>query len=421
MTDNAQTPIDLDTLSDEEFLKLDPSQLQAFVPQEGDSNASANTDGNADTDPNTGADASSSGSDSGEQNQEQSANEGGEEGQVPAPSGEPFKQGSEAQNQEGQPTPPKAETQPAPGSKPKAEDQKPEGKKPEESPAVVQAAALDFYKKVTAPFKADGKDIQVRSPEDAIRLMQMGVNYSRRMHEMKPLRAQNEMLKAQGLDNPDKLNFMIEVMNGKPEAIQKLLKDKKIDPIDIDVSKEVAYKPANHQIDAKTLAFKEAIESTMAADGGPDLIKEINSSWDDVSKEALRDQPAIFQNLLDQRRSGVYAQVKKELDYQRTMGFLTDVPFVQAYHLVADAMQKAGVFGTNLTQKPKMQVQSQGTQVPLDTGTRKAAQTTVAPNPTLSSTKQPRATPPTNGASNQGQPDYWAMSDEEFLKLKPPS
>lgn len=415
MADNDQTPLDLDTLSDEEFMKLDPNNLQAFVPPEGASNDSnADDSANKPTDP----EADASGSDTGDEG----AKPEDEAAKAETPAGsQPFKAAPAQADQAAKPAPAKAEAQPAPGSEAKPDGEKPEGKKPEDSPAVIQAAALDFYKQVTAPFKADGKDIQVRSPEDAIRLMQMGVNYSRRMHEMKPLRAQHEMLKAQGLDDPNKLNFMIEVMKGKPEAIQKLLKDSKIDPIDIDVSKETGYKPANHQIDPKTLAFKEAIEATMAAEGGSDLIRDINTSWDDQSKEALKDQPAIFQNLLDQKRSGVYGKIKKELDYQRTMGFLTDVPFVQAYHQVGEAMQKAGVFGPNLTQKPKMQVQSQGTQVPLDTGTRKAAQTPVAPAPTLSSTQQPRATPSNGGNSNQGQPDYWAMSDEEFLKLKPPN
>lgn len=413
MADNDQTPLDLDTLSDEEFLKLDPNKLQPFISSEGESNES--TDNNADTDKLTVSGADASGSDAGVQGEklEDEANKADE-----SAGNEPFKAASGQTDQTEKPAPVKTEAQSSPGSETKPDGEKPEGKKPEDSPEVVQAAALDFYKQVTAPFKADGKDIQVRSPEDAIRLMQMGVNYSRRMQEMKPIRAQHEMLKAQGLDNPDKLNFMIEVMKGKTEAIQKLLKDNKIDPIDIDVSKDTGYMPANHQIDPKTLAFKEAIESTMAAEGGAELIRDINSSWDDVSKEALRDQPAIFQNLLDQKRSGVYGKIKKELDYQRTMGFLTDVPFVQAYHQVGEAMQKAGVFGSNLTQKPKMQVQSQ---LPLDTGTRKAAQTPVAPAPNLSSTQQPRATPSNSGFSNQGQPDYWAMSDEEFLKLKPPS
>ena len=408
MADNDQKVLDLDTLSDEEFLKLDPSTLQAFVPSEDESN-----DTNADADQSAPA-AELSGSEADDQGD--GSEQPGEPAKAAEPEVQPFTpaQGKAPE----QPAAPKPAEKPAVGAEAKPEEPKPVDKKAEDTVAV-QKAAMDFYTKVTASFKADGKDLQIRSPEDAVRLMQMGVNYSRRMQEMKPLRAQNEMLKAVGLDDPAKLNHMIEVMQGKPDAIQKLLKDKKIDPIDIDTTKEVAYKPANHAIDPKTLAFREAIETTLTQEGGADLIKDINSSWDDQSKEALRDQPAIFQNLLDQKKSGVYVRIKKELDYQRTMGFLTDVPFVQAYHQVGEAMQKAGVFGPNLTPKPKQtQVQSNGGMAPIDTGTRKAAQ--VAPAPNLSSTQQPRAVPSKDG-SQPSQPDYWAMSDEDFLKLKPPA
>ena len=408
MADNDQKVLDLDTLSDEEFLKLDPSTLQAFDPPEGEPN-----DTNADADKSDAA-ADLSGSEA--EDQEDGSEQLGEPAKAAEPEVQPFTPAQDKAPE--QSTVSKPAEKPAAGAEAKPEEPKPGDKKAEDTVAV-QKAAMDFYTKVTASFKADGKDLQIRSPEDAVRLMQMGVNYSRRMQEMKPLRAQNEMLKAVGLDDPAKLNHMIEVMQGKPDAIQKLLKDKKIDPIDIDTTKEVAYKPANHAIDPKTLAFREAIESTLTQEGGADLIKDINSSWDDQSKEALRDQPAIFQNLLDQKKSGVYVRIKKELDYQRTMGFLTDVPFVQAYHQVGDAMQKAGVFGPNLTPKPKQtQVQSNGGMALIDTGTRKAAQ--VAPAPNLSSTQQPRAVPSKDG-SQPSQPDYWAMSDEDFLKLKPPA
>jgi hypothetical protein len=407
MTDNDQNPIDLDTLSDEEFMKLDPSTLQPVVLPEGDSNNDDQSQDNVPASDDSERNAEAEGT------QEQPETDPKPEAK---PEAQPFQStGSEEAQASSQENQGKAEGKPAPKSDAKPSDKKDEST---QQPAV-NPEAQSFYEKITAPFKADGKELQVRSPEDVIRLMQMGVNYSRRMHEMKPLRAQNEMLKAQGLDSPEKLNFMIEVMKGKPEAIQKLLKDNKIDPIDIDVSKESSYTPADHRVDPKTLAFKEAIETTMASEGGADLIRDINSSWDDVSKEALRDQPAIFQNLLDQKRSGVYGKIKKELDYQRTMGFLTDVPFVQAYHQVGEAMQKAGVFSSNLTQETKTKVQSQqGMKVPLDTGTRKAA--TPAPNPNLSSTQQPRAKP-SGGNSQNSQPDYWAMSDEDFLKLKPPN
>jgi len=411
-------PIDLETLSDEEFLKLDPKELQAVVPQSGDTpdgqdpNA-APVDGNVDA----SAPAGSEGGDQPGQAPAQVDPAGG--GQMaPLQSGPAGVQKPEVKDApaSGQPpanaeVKPEAKPEQKPEEKPKAE-----APKPGEDPVAVQAAALDFFKKVTAPFKADGKDIQVRSPEDAVRLMQMGVNYGRRMHEMKPMRAQAEMLKSVGLDDPVKLNHMIEVMKGKPEAIQKLLKDAKIDPIDIDVTKPSDYKPANHAVDPKTMAFREAIESTLNQEGGSELIRDINTTWDDTSKEALKDQPVIFQNLLEQKRSGIYEKVKTELNYQRTLGYLVGVPFVQAYHQVATAMQKAGVFDQV---KPKQnQVQSQQ---PLDTGTRKAVtQNPGTPAPNLSSTQQPRAVPSPAGGAPKQEPDYWAMTDEEFLKLKPP-
>lgn len=423
MADN--DPINLETLTDEEFLKLDPSQLQAVVPPAEDSTNAPDPNA-APVSGDVPAD-SPSGSEGGEQSGETPASPdlagGGEMAPLEGSGGVQKPEVKDAPAS-GQPAPAAAGVKPAatPDAKPELQPEpkpKAETPKPGEDPAVVQAAALDFYKKVSAPFKADGKDIQVRNPEDAIRLMQMGVNYGRRMHEMKPMRAQAEMLKSVGLDDPVKLNHMIEVMKGKPEAIQKLLKDAKIDPIDIDVTKTTDYKPANHAVDPKTMAFREAIEATLAQDGGSELIRDINTTWDDTSKEALRDQPVIFQNLLDQRRSGIYEKVKTELNYQRTLGYLTGVPFVQAYHQVATAMQKAGVFGPVTTTPKQNQVQSQQ---PLDTGTRKAVtQTPGTPAPNLSSTQQPRAVPSPAGGQPKQEPDYWAMSDEDFLKLKPPS
>lgn len=421
------TPIDLETLSDEEFLKLDPKQLQAVVPQNGDSSDDQNPNAAADNG-NVAADAlagSEGGEQPGETPTQVDPTAGGQMAPLQGSGGvqkPEVKDGSTSGQLTANPAV-KPEVKPEPGkpvaAAPAAETEKSakeEKPKTGEDPVVVQAAAMDFFKKVTAPFKADGKDIQVRSPEDAVRLMQMGVNYGRRMHEMKPMRAQAEMLKSVGLDDPVKLNHMIEVMKGKPEAIQKLLKDAKIDPIDIDVTKPSDYKPMDHAVDPKTMAFREAIESTLNQEGGSELIRDINTTWDDTSKEALKDQPVIFQNLLEQKRSGIYEKVKTELNYQRTLGYLVGVPFVQAYHQVATAMQKAGVFDQV---KPKQnQVQSQQ---PLDTGTRKAVtQTPGTPAPNLSSTQQPRAVPSPTGGQLKQEPDYWAMTDEEFLKLKPP-
>lgn len=397
MADNDQI-VDLDTLTDEQVMNLSPEQIQGLMTQESKPD---------DTQPAPVVDV---------------VIEPTVTSEPSASVAESVSVQTEVQTDPVVTDPNQIQEKPSvavPTAKPDAVQEKPKTSVTE--PVATEAdsiAALDFFKKVSTPFKADGKDIQVRTPEDVIRLMQMGVNYSRRMQEMKPLRAMDNMLKAHGLNDPEKLNFLIDLSKGKPEAIQKLLKEKKIDPIDLDVSKDTGYKATNYQADPKDVAFQEAIDNTISTEVGKSLIKDINATWDKESKEFLREEPSTFQNLLEQKQTGVYGKIKTELDYQRTMGYLTDVPFIQAYHQVGAAMQKAGVFGSP---KPtELKLQSVVTaEVPIDTGTRKAAPPkTELPNPNLSSTNQPRVVPPNGG--NQNEPDYFAMSDADFMKLAPP-
>lgn len=432
--------LDIDTLSDEDFLKLDPSDLEE-VPEVAEDETDGEDPANAD-ESNSADDDDTSGSDD-EQDPENADPAGSDDD--PDPNAE---DPEDPENKEEKPEdkadpdpadPAKADLTPDPKlesdaaqedadakKKPdpkKGADEKPAkadgGQEPEQKEskkadgdAVSPEVAMDFYNKLSAPFKADGRNVQVKSTEDAIRFMQMGVNYSRRMQEMKPIRAQNQMLVQNGLDNPDKLNFIIDVFKGKPDAIQKLLKDHAIDPVDIDTSEESKYQATNYQGDPKDLAFDDAIQTTMAAEGGRELIQDINKEWDDQSKEALRDQPSIFENILAQKTSGVYSKIKAELEYQRDLGFLTDIPFLQAYHQVGDAMQKAKVFD-----EPEDKAQPE-VKKPLGTGTRKAAPKpkTEQPNPNVSSAT------PRSAAQDGGKPetDYSTMSDADFMKMAPP-
>ena len=423
--------IDTEALSDEEFMNLTPEQVASIQTQE-DENAEEGTgiveeiieevpetvqesddpvvdttdvpnseDGNASTEEpetteETVAEEEPVNSDplKGQETTED-LSEGDPEGEVETPE-------------------PEAKADPAP----KTNDEGNGGNSEEPTKVADSSVALEFYNEITKPFKADGRDMQVRTPAEAVRLMQQGVNYSRRMQELKPLRANDEMMKAEGLDTPEKLNFLIDVFKGKPDAIKQLLKDHKIDPIDLDVTDGAApFVATDYTPDPKNIEFKDAIRATSEAEGGNDLIADINASWDDLSKEALRDQPVIFENLLEQKRTGVYSKIKAELEHQRSLNFLVNVPFLQAYNQVGDAMEKQGVF------KEPEEVQSTETvkPVPIDTGTRKAAtqKKTVQPNPNLSSTPTPRSAATPSG--KKPEPDFNSMSDEDFLALAPPS
>lgn len=405
----SDTIIDLDSLSDEDFLKLDPSDLQE-VPSEAveEINEEAVED---DTDTNTPTDPDPDGlavDDDGSDSLEPALEVHPEAEQI---SEEETGKVGEGDTLEEETTPagePKKEEVLEPTPKDEVEGSNPKDKK--DKPVMAPSESDGFMAKILAPFTADGKEVTVRTAEDAIRLMQMGTNYSRRMAEMKPLRIQDQMLKDNGLDST-KLNFLIDVSKGKPEAIQKLLKDHNIDPIDIDTAGDPStYQATDYQGDVVQLDFKDAIAATMAAPGGKELINDINNGWDDKSKEALRDQPEIFENILAQKSSGVYAKINKELEYQRTMGFLKNVPFLQAYHEVGAAMQKQKVFDP----VPEVQVPAK---VVVATGPRKVAKPS-SPTPNVLTATPPRPIPSSGG--NDNSPDYSTLSDVEFLKLAPP-
>lgn len=418
MSDTAQDPkeLDLDTLTDDQVMELGPDAVQALMEQEGQEDVSEENPNNEpgdDPDPSDANDPDPN-DDPGKEPETPSSEE--PEGDDPeTPSEEPGEPKDDTPAKE---IPAENSGEPSKG-KTEGKEEPEDGKSgKEKSKPADNTEAVDFMAKITAPFKADGRDVKVRTAEDAIRLMQMGVNYNRRMQEMKPLKAQDAMLKQHGLDDPQKLSYLIDLSQGKPDAIQKLLKEKGIDPLDIDTSKDSNYKATNYSPDTKDLDFQEAIQTTLAAPHGQDLINDVNAMWDDSSKEALRDQPQIFNNLLAQMDSGVYEKIKGELEYQRTLGHLTGVPFLQAYHEVGDAMQKAGVFDKPKDQSGGLAPLQAIKPEPIDTGVRKAADKpkTEQPNPNLSST--PRNAPSNGGVNDEK--DYSSMSDEDFLKLGTP-
>lgn len=292
---------------------------------------------------------------------------------------------------------------------------------PEGVTAETVTSALAFYDQISKPFKADGKDFTVRSPEDAIRLMQKGLNYSRRMGEIKPMRQIHRMLQDHGLTDQTKLNHLIDLSKGDKDAITALLKSHKIDPMDLDVEKDSGYQANNYAGNTEDNTFRDALDDTITTPEGQALVTHINQDWDRQSKAKLRENPAILGNLTQMKQSGVYDKVVEELTYQRSIGYLTGIPFLQAFDQVGEAMKNAGVFDSPnpANGNPNMgDLKSTPQGQPVASGVRKPqGQKKPEANPHLSST------PPSRQTNQQpaAEPDYDTMSDEDFLKMPPPS
>lgn len=295
---------------------------------------------------------------------------------------------------------PEAKTDPANAAASVDPNKKPEPEKKageEQTPPDYEV----LYGQIMAPFKANGKEIKLNSPEEAIKLMQMGANYTRKMQELAPNMKLVTMLNNNSI-NQDELSYLIDLKNKNPEAIKKLIKDSGIDPLDINTAEPSSYKPGNHSVSDQQVAFNSKLEDYKSTEDGMATLVEINNTWDDTSKEALLASPELIDVFHTQRSNGVYNQITTELERQRTLGLIPrDIPFIEAYKRVGDHMMAHDMF-----QKPEPKK------------VEPVAENRVVKPQTDPNAERVRAAAPSKEtpAKKQEAINYLAMDDEAFLK-----
>jgi hypothetical protein len=267
-----------------------------------------------------------------------------------------------------------------------------------------------FYKEIMTPFKANGKMIQLKDPKEAIQLMQMGANYTRKLQELQPHRKMMLMLQNNGLMDEEKLSFLIDLDKRNPEAIKKLVKEAGIDPLDIDTSKEPTYQAGNHKVTDAEANFRQVLEEVGTTPEGKSTLQLINDGWDQASKEVLWKQPELMTTMHNQREAGVYQIVVDEIQRQRTLGTLSaNTTFLDAYRIVGDKLLETTAFDHLPAIKQLKPVKEAAATV---VTTRTAVARPAVKNGDKASAASPsRSTPRTATTVNP-----LSMSDDDFLK-----
>lgn len=364
-------------MSDEDFLKM-PAPVAANEGEPGSPSDAAETEVTPELQP-------------------VAVEENGEPDEEPTPELDPVDPAAETAPLEAgqQPVQKGGEASPTPeATEPKAEKQETDYK--------------GFFEKVMTTFQANGKKIELRSPEEAIQLMQMGANYTAKMQQIAPHRKMLLMLENNGLLDEGKLSFLIDIEKKNPEAIRKLVKDAGIDPLDIDTTSDSAYQEGNHRVTDDEANFRSVLDEVGSSDTGKEVLKHINTTWDQASKELLWKQPEVMAIMHQQKESGIYDRIATEIDRQRTLGVIpTTMPFVQAYRTVGDQLMANNAFA-DLAQTP-----ATSTPPLAPVATRVAA-----PKPVVDNGKKASAAASPRGTQQKAKVliNPLAMSDEEFLK-----
>lgn len=302
-----------------------------------------------------------------------------------------------------------AEKDSAPAAKDPAKDKPAEPAAPDKNkPAVVETDYKSFHDQVMAPFKANGKMIQLKSPEEAIALMQMGANYTRRMQEIAPHRKVLLMLENNGLLDEGKLSYLIDLDKKNPDAIKKLVKDAGIDPLDIDTSDETAYREGNHRVSDEEAAFRGVLDDLSATDTGKQTLQVINSTWDQASKELLWKNPGVMNLINQQRELGIYDRILTEVERRKALGQVPiNQPLLQIYQQVGQEMVAGNAFADIV----------QPAQQPRET-VAPVASRVVPPKPVVKNGDRATAAAPSKAAAKPAKVivNPLSMSDDDFLK-----
>jgi len=261
--------------------------------------------------------------------------------------------------------------------------------------------------KLFAPFRANGKDMQVNSVEEALTFMKMGANYNKKMAAMKPGLKVLKMLDNNNLLDESKLTYLIDLDKKDPEAIKKLIKDSGIDPLDIDVKSNADYKPTeDYTVDDKEVELDGVLAEIKDTDSFEDTIDIIKNKWDDKSRDFAVSNPQVLSTINDHVATGIYKRVMDVVDHQRALGKLPGLSDLEAYKHVGDAINAQGGFD------PKPDDSKSADTTTEDTATKKKV--------TESKRKsKKRAASTTKSTSNSKAKDDFnplAMSDEDFEK-----
>lgn len=259
---------------------------------------------------------------------------------------------------------------------------------------VIPIDLETFHKKLTQPFKANGKEYQFDDPEDLLTLAKQGLNYTKKMQEIKRIKPVMHMLEQANLLDPNELAYMIDLRQGNGAALARLVKEKNLNLYEFDADNQGTYSPSITPISEQQLNLNEVIESIRHRPMFSQLAETLKNEWDETSQAEIANHPEILTQLIDHMEDGRFSKVNQLVEKQRVTGRLSGMSTLDAYIHVGNAL-----YGQKASNQPN--------QSPA------ANKASLARHKVVAGSKQ--ATKPAKQTIN-----YLAMSDEDFAKLDNP-
>ena len=196
----------------------------------------------------------------------------------------------------------------------------------------------EFYEKVAlAKFTANGKEVEgFKDPADLIRAQQALHGYSDKMKVIKEYKPFLKALEERGITaDADKFNLAMSLIDGDPEAIKKVLKDKNIDPLELDLD-DIRYTAKNVLPSKAQMLIEETYEQAENLGVGDKFSRVINKDWDITSLKELVENNAVRNDLIQHLNDGTYDVVSDEIKRMELLdinGSLSGMSSIDKYRM----------------------------------------------------------------------------------------
>lgn len=277
------------------------------------------------------------------------------------------------------------------------------------APAQIETPSINYeeaYKKVMAPFKANGREVKLENIDEVIQLMQKGANYVRKMQAIQPNLRILKMLENNNLLNEEEISRFIDMKKGDKGAISDLIQKSGIDPLDINPEDAVSYKGGNHRVSDAQLNFKAVLDEVDATEHGRAVVEQIHRHFDQASQEEIFAQPTLMQVLTDHKSTGVYDQIAEIVERRKLLGdaAVSNLPFIHAYKKVGEELAAKGLLVTQVAQ-------------PATAAPQELARAPAPSKKTVVNGDQAKGASPSARSTKKAAAAFnpLAMSDEDFL------
>jgi len=242
-----------------------------------------------------------------------------------------------------------------------ADNENEEDSEVEESPETTEQENVEFnyetsYNDIMKPLNVSGKEVQVKSIDDLRNLANMGIDYSRKMRDMKPLRTIGETLAKAGIlidgqVDERALTRLIDINSGNKDAIAELLKEQGIDPLDME-TEDINYVAETSMVSEGTIAIQD-VETELNNRGGLNAVVDAVGKLDTKSKQFFNETPQHLLSLQEDIASGVYNEIMGVVEYEKSLNRLGGLSDMEAYVQIAQAKQPAQQEVPKAPQVPK--------------------------------------------------------------------